>query len=136
MMEDKYTFFLGDHFRERKFTAPVILGEFKTYVDDFFWDHTIRYLKETPELSWSYYTLEGFGNQLAREHSPLFSSLQSDYGILKNDFMTVDDHWKLDDLQSVMEKEPEKEITYEERRKNFLLDPDMGSPQDEGKDTE
>lgn len=73
-------------------TAPLWLGEFGDNIQDNYWNFTVKWLSENPEVGFAYWAWNGY------QHTP---SDEESYGILNADMATVRDAWKLQDLQSL-----------------------------------
>ena len=72
--------------------APVWMGEFGTNSQSLWWKHILRYLAEN-DVDFAYWAINGEKQNGKRET----------FGLMNPDFITVEQPWKLEQLQSAME---------------------------------
>lgn len=71
--------------------APVWLGEFGCQSDSLWWRHMLRYLRER-EVDFAYWSVNG----------EMYNGVSENFGIFKEDFVTIRHPWKLEGLQAIM----------------------------------
>ena len=75
-----------------EYSAPFWMGEFGTGSDSENWRKIVRFIREH-DLDWGYWCIDGY--QFGRGDD-------EGYGILMNDFATIRDSWRLEELQEIM----------------------------------
>jgi len=103
------------------YTAPVWMGEFGETTPGNYWDNLMKYFSHR-DIDWAYWPLNGRAykdSERVIEHSDLLGILMGKlsahfrpkerewenetYGLLREDYQTVRDAWKLLDLQGIMD---------------------------------
>jgi len=104
-MDDTWGFVLV---RGNDYTAPVWVSEFGSSVRSDFWLKTLRYMSST-DVDWAYWPLNPYKQENKvfedggwKDIDPPVWSTDS-WSFLGNDWMTVRDAWKLDDLRYIMQ---------------------------------
>ena len=97
-LDEKISFVASDSFSD---PTPMWFGEFGTNKRNREWNYFIRYLKDRPEISWSYWPLNGYKHDVTNDEA---------FGIYNGDFKTVRHNWKLSDMQDVQTRSTDIKI--------------------------
>ena len=75
-----------------EYSASFWMGEFGTGTNSENWRKIVRFIREH-DLDWSYWCVDGY--QFGRDED-------STWGVLNNDFATVRDSWRMEQLKEMM----------------------------------